>query len=120
MYSAFFDYDFTYERSIEDNLQKRSSSAPPQVLGKQRCAAIDPTSVLHKRHQPVAGLLEPRHKPQSSTEFADCLIVEFVFARASNNNGKRVSAHINGQPGKLERTSRQSLGSSSAVVMPDD
>jgi hypothetical protein len=106
MYNAFFDYDFRHERSIKDTLQIRvfSSSAPPQVLDKQRCAAIDPTSVLHKRRQLVARFFDPPYIPQRPRPLADCLVVGLAIACTTDHDGKRVSAHSNWQPSKLEGT----------------
>jgi hypothetical protein len=118
MYSAFFDYNFTYERSIEYTLQKCvfSSATPPQVLGKQRCAAIDPTSVLHKRRQLVAGFLDALHIPQCPRPFADCFVVGLAIACTTDHDGKRVRIHISPQPSKLERTPYEFLGPSPVVM----
>jgi hypothetical protein len=106
MYNAFFDYDFRHERSIKDTLQIRvfSSSAPPQVLDKQRCAAIDPTSVLHKRRQLVAGLLYADHISQRPRPFADRLVVGLAIARTTDHYGKWVCVLVNRQTCKLECT----------------
>jgi hypothetical protein len=122
MYRAFFDYNFTYERSIEYTLQKRvfSSATPPQVLGKQRCAAIDPTSVLHKRHQWVAGFFDARHIPQRPRPLAYCLVVGLAIACTTDHDSKGVRIHISPQPSKLERTPYEFLGLSSSAVMFDN
>src|SRR6266446_1704898 len=97
-----------------------SPSASPEIFCVPLGAGIDPTSVLHKRHQWMAGFLDPRHIPQRPRPLADGLIIELVFARATNYGGKRVCFHINRQPSKLERASHQFLGLSSAAVMLDN
>jgi hypothetical protein len=122
MYSAFFEYNFTCERSIKDTLQKRvfSSATPPQVLGVQGSAAIDPTSVLHKRRQLVARFLDAGYISQRSRPLADGLVVGLAIARATNYGGKRVSARINSQLSKLVRTPYESLSPSAPAVMFDN
>jgi len=72
-----------------------SPSASPEIFCVPLGASIDPTSVLHKRRQLVAGLLNAGYIPQRSRPLADGLVVEFVFARATNHDRKRVRVHIN-------------------------
>jgi hypothetical protein len=56
------------------------SFASPKIPRVSIGARIDAASVLHKRRQQVAGLLDPRHIPQRPRPFADGLIIEFVCA----------------------------------------
>jgi hypothetical protein len=90
------------------------------VLGKQRCAAIDPTSVLHKRPQRVAGFLDARHISRRSRPLADCLVVGLAIACTTDHDSKGVRIHISLQPGKFEGTTHQFLGPMSPVVTFDN
>src|SRR5262245_27844604 len=97
-----------------------SSFAPAEIFCVPLGASIDPTSVLHKRRQLVAGFLDPLHIPQCPRPFADCFVVCLAIACTTDHGGKRVRIHISPQPGKLVRTPHELFGLSSPVAMFDN
>ena len=94
-----------------------SSFALPEALGVQIGAGINSTSILHKRHQGRAFLLESSSEPESSAPFGNGLAVQLFLACTANDDGKWVGILIKRQFSKLESTSYELFGTAFQTVM---